>query len=120
MARALSVLGSLADRRLLAALVVAGSVAFLAWPTGGSATEQARNEIHSLFVNVINPARQAHVNACDQIGANREARIYLCEIETAGCTHLFRFAVDRGSTFGVTPVSASIFTLRHPCRPYHS
>jgi len=120
MARPAFVIGGMKSWLILGAIALAASAVILGWPTGGSAGDRARSEVQSLFVNFTSPSQDAHVKSCDQIGANADARIYLCEIIATNCDRIFRFAVDRNSTYGVTPVSASLFMLRHPCTPVHT
>jgi hypothetical protein len=112
--------GGVIRRLLPAALVLVGVVVTVCWLTSGSASDHARLAVQSLFVNPATSRRTAHVDSCDQIGANAEARIYLCDVTARNCTRFFQFVVYRESIYGATPVSAPAFALSHPCIPIHS
>ncbi len=105
---------------MLAALVLFGLVVLLGWLTSGSASDQVRRTVQSLFVDPATSRQTAHVDTCDQIGANSEARIYLCNVTATNCSRFFQFAVYRESIFGATPLWAPTYALRHPCTPIHS
>ena len=108
-------------RRVLAvALVLLGVIVIVSRLTSGSPGDHAREAVQQLFVNPATSTKTAHVDSCDQIGANAEARIYLCNVTAPNCTRFFQFAVYRESIYGATPVSAPTFALRHPCTPLHS
>ena len=123
LSKALAQLGaiSLAVRRpLLTTLAVIGVVAIVGWLTNGQTSDQTRRAVQSWFVNPETSRRTARVDSCDQIGANTEARIYLCDVTAANCTRFFQFAVSREAAHGAIPVFAPTFALRHPCTPIHS
>jgi len=116
MARVGIVVGGL----VLAALVAAGVVALLRGLTGSSPSEHARAAVQTLFVNPTTSRRTARVQSCGQIGANFEARIYMCQVVATDCSRFFQFAVYRDAVYGATPVFAPAFALIHPCTPIHT
>lgn len=112
--------GDVIRRLVPAALVLVGVVLLVSWFTSGSESDHARRAVQSLFVNPATSKRTAHVDSCDQIGANAGARIYLCDVTATNCTRFFQFDVYRESVYGAEPVSAPTIALRHPCIPIHS
>ena len=112
--------GDVIRRLLPAALVLVVAILIVNWFTSSSANDDARRAIQSLFVNPAASRQTAHVDSCDQIGANAQARIYLCDVTATNCTRFFQFAVYRESIYGAEPVSAPTFALSHPCIPIHS
>jgi hypothetical protein len=120
MARAATVAGVAMRWVLPAALAVVGLVAVVGWLMSNQASDHARRAVQAWFVNPETSRRTARVDSCDQIAANTEARIYLCDVTATNCTRFFQFAVYRESTYGATPVFAPTFALRHPCTPIHT
>ena len=120
MSRAAPAAGGVIRRLLPTTLVVVGVVAIVGWLTNGPNSDHTRRAVQSWFVNPETSKRTARVDSCDQIGANTEARIYLCDVTTASCRRYFQFAVYREAAYGATPVSAPTYALRHPCTPIHS
>ena len=120
MSRAAPAAGGVIRRLLPAALAVIGVVAIIGWLTNGQTSDHTRRAVQSWFVNPETSRRTARVDSCDQIGANTEARIYLCDVTAANCTRYFQFAVSREAAYGATPVSAPTYVLRHPCTPIHA
>lgn len=108
--------------RALAAAVLAGGAAFLAiWLTSGtSSSDHARAAVQSLFVDPSTSRSTAHVQSCGQIGANVDARIYMCQVVTTSCMRFFQFAVYRDAVYGAAPVFAPTYALIHPCTPLHT
>lgn len=120
MARTATVAGDVIRRLLPAAFAVVCVVAIVSWLTTASTSDHARRAVQSWFVNPETSKRTAHVDSCNQIGANTEARIYLCNVTATNCTRFFQFAVYRESSYGATPLFAPTFAFRHPCTPLHS
>jgi len=103
-----------------AALVVAGCVAIFGVLTGASPGEHARSAAQTLFVDPATSRQTAHVKSCGQIGANAEARIYICNVVATNCARFFQVAVYRDSIYGASPVFAPAYALLHPCTPIHT
>jgi hypothetical protein len=87
--------------------------------TTGSPAGGVRDAAQALFVDPATSKATAHVDSCDQIGANRTARIYMCDVTAKDCSRFFQIAVYRNSPWAA-PVWAPSFALRHPCTPLHS
>jgi hypothetical protein len=105
---------------VLAAVALVVVVAVVGWSTRGAASNRVRSAVQSLFVDSATSARTAHVDNCQQIGAETGARIYLCDVTAKNCRRYFQFAVFRESVYGAVPVSAPSYALQHPCVPLHS
>jgi hypothetical protein len=118
MASAVPVATRIAAGVLLAAAVGGGIVLFTSH-TGASPSEQARKEVQSLFVNPATAKQTARVRSCQQIGANVDARIFLCDFAATGCTRIGSFAVYRDSALAATLISPDTYVLRRPCAPAH-
>ena len=122
MARAESVVGFTRSWRAPTAVALAACVAFLAvWLSSGStSSDHARTAVQSLFVNPATAKKTAQVQSCGQIGANIDARIYMCQVVTTSCMRFFQFAVYRDAVYGASPVFAPAYALMHPCTPLHT
>jgi hypothetical protein len=120
MGRVRSAGGGLAGGLLIAGLLAVVVAVVVGRARSGSASDQARSAVQSLFVNPATSRRTATVDSCDQIGESPGARIYLCDVTAPSCTRYFQFAVYRAPSYGAMPVTAPAFALQHPCIPLHT
>lgn len=102
-----------------AAVALAAVVLLVVRLTAGSPGNRVLGAAQALFVDPGTSRQTAHVESCDQIGANPAARIYMCDVTAKSCSRFFQIAVYRGSLSAV-PVWAPAFALRHPCTPIHA
>ncbi len=105
---------------LALALLIAVYVVPLGPFPGSSLAAHARSATQTLFVNPATSKQTAHVKSCGQIGANFEARIYICNVVTTSCARFFQVAVYRNSVYGASPLFAPNYALLHPCTPIHT